>query len=190
MGWQIMRAGALTNCANIPGIVTAGLTFRGDVAASGCPAPAWQLSLHLRGAGQIDLQAVGQDALHLFTASAADTADWSAGAYWYVVRATDADDVIELDSGTLEILPDLVSAGPDFDGRSEDEKALAAIDAVLAKRATMDQERYRINNRELWRIPVPDLLKLRATVAARVRHASAKKRGRGGFGRAIHVRFS
>jgi hypothetical protein len=38
---------------------------------------------------------------------------------------------------------------------------LEAINALLEGRATKDQQSYRIGDRELTRIPVPELLKLR-----------------------------
>lgn len=109
-----------------------------------------------------------------------------AGDYWYSLRATTGTDLVELGTGTLRVLPDLVAAGDGFDGRSQAQIALAAIDAVLGKRATMDQERYRINNRELYRTPISDLLKLRGFYVAQVKRES----GRSTFGRQIAVRFT
>lgn len=131
------------------------------VVADGCPAPAWQLRLHMRGAGQMDLEAVGDGAAHQFEALGTVTADWTAGTHWWAVRAESDGDLVELARGQIEILPDITAAEAGFDGRSENEKALDAINAVLGKRATIDQERYRINNRELYRMSVKDLLKLR-----------------------------
>lgn len=157
---------------------------------SAYPAPAWTVTLHLRGPSDINLTATGDSASHQFSAAPAVTGSWVPGAYWWAIRATDGTDVVEIERGTLSVLPDLVSVTGAYDGRSENEKALDAIEAVLAKRATLDQERYRINNRELYRTPITDLLKLRTFYAAQVRREKAKAGGRSGWGRAIHVRFS
>lgn len=143
--------------------------------------------MHLRGPKAVNLVA---DSSHTFTADAATTAAWPDGDYWYTLRASDGTDTVELETGTLRVLPDLVAADDGYDGRSQAQIALDAIEAVLAKRATLDQERYRINNRELYRMSVSDLLKLRAFYAEQVRRETACKTGRSRFGRQIAVRFT
>ncbi|PZQ21184.1 MAG: hypothetical protein DI569_12995 [Sphingopyxis macrogoltabida] len=148
------------------------------------------MTLHLRGPASIDVSATHNGEAHSFKQTAAETAEWAPGRYWWSIRAeSDDSDVIEIETGELLVAPDMVAA-PGFDGRTDAEKALAAIDAVLAKRATIDQERYRINNRELYRTPIADLMKLRAHYAATVRRECRKAAGLGGWGRTIPVRFS
>lgn len=148
------------------------------------------MAVHLRGPKSVNLAATPNGTVHQFAATAAETGAWTAGEYWYSVRATRGDDVVELETGTFRVLPDITAAGDGYDGRSQAEIALAAIDAVLAKRATLDQERYRINNRELYRTPIADLLKLRGYYAAQVKRENACKAGRSKFGRQVLVRFS
>lgn len=176
----------MASSAYFPATATAGLSFSASVDAIGYPAPAWVLSLHLRGPKVINLTAAADGSAHLFTANAAATNGWDAGDYWYSLRATDGTDVVELETGTIRVLPDLVDAVAGFDGRTQAQIALDAINAVLAKRATLDQERYRINNRELYRTSVSDLLKLRSFYAAQVK----RERGGSSFGRQVLVRFS
>lgn len=132
--------------------------------------------------------AAGTD--HLFTADAATTGAWTAGEYWYSLRATNGAEVVELEAGNLRVLPDLVAAGDDYDGRTEAQIALDAINAVLGKRASIDQERYRINNRELYRTPIADLIKLRSFYVAQVKRENTCKTGRSAWGRQVIVRFS
>lgn len=67
-------------------------------------------------------------------------------------------------------------------------RVLESIEAVIEKRATIDQERYTINNRELWRTPIPQLLELRDRYRAELRRAMAAKSG-GLFNQAVRVRF-
>ncbi len=55
------------------------------------------------------------------------------------------------------------------DQRGHATTTLAAIDALLEGRATKDQQSYRIGDRELARIPVPELLALRDYYKAEAR---------------------
>lgn len=153
------------------------------------PAPDWELSLHLRGPSVINLVAVADADGHKFTATAADSAGWKPGIYSYVVRATNGADVRQVDATTLEVLPDLASITDPSDLRSHARKALEAIEAVLEKRASRDQERYTIKDRELWRTPIADLLKLRDVYRAEVRREDAAARGKSLWGPAVRVRF-
>lgn len=173
-----------------PAETTAGLNFRASVLLSDYPATDWALTVHLRGPGQIDLEGTPDGTAHLFAADAATTAAWAPGAYWFSMRATKGADVIEVAKGQMDVLPDLASVTGAYDGRTENERALDAINAVLAKRATQDQQKYTINNRELWRTPITDLLKLQAFYKAAVRREKNAAKGISGFGRQIHVRFS
>ena len=145
---------------NIPDKIGAGLTFDRLLTLTAYPAPDWSVVVLLRGKSAIDLQATADGSQHRLHASAATTATWAPGDYWFSVRATRGDEVVEVEQGQLVIMPDMAAAGAGFDGRSHAQKCLEAIEAVLEKRATLDQERYRINNRELYRTPVAELMKL------------------------------
>lgn len=149
----------------------------------------WALSAILRGPVAIDLIATADGSQHLFSATAATTATWSPGLYWYSVRASNGGEVQEVETGQLTVAADLAAAGGSFDGRSFAQRSLEAIEAVLEKRASMDQERYRINNRELYRTPIADLLKLRDRFRAEVRQEQAAARGKNLFGGTVRVRL-
>jgi hypothetical protein len=176
-------------CCIIPEKIGAGLTFSHLVTLTAYPAPGWVLTVALRGPSAIDLTASAEKNPHRISASAATTAAWVPGVYWYTARVTDGTDVIEVERGQLEITPDLASQTADFDGRTHAEKTLAAIEAVIEKRATLDQERYRINNRELYRTPITDLLKLRDLYRAEVRAERAAACGKSLFGATVRVRL-
>lgn len=173
----------------LPKTATAGLTFTALAIVPGYCSLEWTLVAHLRGPQSINLESECAGDEHKFTATAATTANWAPGVYWYSVRATNGAEVIEVGSGEIEILPDLATVGDNYDGRSEAEIGLAAIDAVLGKRATIDQQKYTINNRELWRTPIPELLKLRGLYLARVSRERAQKQGRNALGRLVRVGF-
>lgn len=176
--------------AFLPAEITAGLGFQASVSVADYPAPDWTVRLVMRGPAAIDLTASPSGRDHVFAADAATTAAWLPGAYWYSLRATSGAQVVELSKGQVTVLADLASIQGPFDGRSQNEIALEAITAVLAQKATRDQLRYVINNRELWRMRPADLLQLRAFFAVQVRRERQRARGCKTFGRPVVVRFT
>lgn len=180
-----------TSTQTLPVRITAGLKLQATVTLPNHPAPDWAAWLHIRGPQTVNLQSNATGAEHVFTAPAATTKDWTPGAYWYVIRVQKGAEVDQVETGAFEVLPDLTQAPEGYDGRTQAQIALAAIDAVLQKRATLDQERYRINNRELYRTPIAELITLRGYYARLVaREKSAARGERSRFGRPVTVRFS
>lgn len=172
----------------IPKQIKAGINFTASVTLPQY-AVGWDVLLYLRGPAAIDLQAVQAGNNFTFTASGAVTAAWLPGDYSYSIRATDGFDVVEVGSCRTTVMPDLAAAAAGHDARSIYRIGLDAIEAVLAKRATMDQERYRINNRELYRTSIPDLLKLRAFYAGKVAAECCDGKSRSGRLGSIRVGF-
>lgn len=173
-----------------PSSITAGLTFDRLVTLTAYPAnDGWALRAVLRGPAVINLVATAEGVQHRFHADATTTAGWAPGLYSFSIRAEKAGDVFETDAGTLEILPDLANVAAGHDPRSHARKVLAAIEAILEDRATLDQERYRINNRELYRIPRAELLKMRSQYRAEVRMEEAAQCGKSLFGGVVRVRL-
>lgn len=173
----------------VPQKILAGVTLDELITVPGHPSDVWLVTLHLRGpaAYNVDLEplpASGPDAFTL-SLNAADTASWLGGQFAYFLRAKRAGRVVELESGVLTVTPDLTNSDAVYDPRSHAERTLEAIEAVLEKRATTDQQRYSINNRELWRTPIPELLALRNQYRSEVRRQRAKAAGKSGFGRLI-----
>lgn len=173
----------------LPAKITAGLSFQVGLCDPAHPAPDWEVKAYLRGQANLDLTAAAVGTNHEFSLDAATTAEWEAGTYWYVLRASKGAVVQQIETGVLEVLPDFAGLTAGFDGRSQAQIALEAIDAVIARRATMDQERYRINNRELYRTPIADLMKLRGYYVNLVKREKACQSGDCTFGRRINVRF-
>lgn len=177
------------NVGAIPGEIGAGLTFRAVIEQPHFPAPGWGLSLFLRGKSAIDLTSSPSGADHLFEAPAASTAAWPPGRYSYVIRASDGTDVHPVESGEVVIAPDLAAQAENFDGRDHVRKVLDAIEAVIEKRATIDQQSYTIQNRSLQRTPLSELIKLRDRYRAELAAQRARRKGRG-FGRTVKVRLT
>ncbi|MCX5619912.1 hypothetical protein [Bombella pollinis] len=131
--------------------------------------------LILRGACTADLSADGDG---IVLASAAVTKEWLPGNVAYSLRKTEKNgDISEISSGSMLILPDISSLPAGADTRSQNRRTYDAICAVIENRASRDQQEYKIGNRELKRLPISDLLKLRAVFGSFV----AQENGRAGF---------
>ena len=175
--------------AIIPQSIQAGTTLSITASISAYPAPEWSLTLILRGEKALDIESEPEGTSHLIHKSADATSEWSPGLYWYSLRANNGTDVHEVESGQLSVSVDLASAGDDYDGRAHAERVLEAIESVIEGRANRDQESYRINNRELRRTPIGDLLKLRDHYRLEARRIRNARRGRKTLGRQVLTRF-
>lgn len=174
----------------VPNTIAAGVNFSFAVWKPEYSGAEWSMVLMLRGVSVIDVAAVRDSARHLFASPGSVTAGWAPGEYEYAIRATNGVDVLPVESARTRVLQDIATAVAGHDGRSQDRIALDAIDAVLARRATIDQRSYRINNRELERTPIADLIRLRAYYQARVRREVAAASGvTNPFGRKVRVSF-
>lgn len=173
----------------LPDTISAGLTLDRLLTITAYPAPAWTVNVLLRGASSFDLPCTQEGSQHRIHVDALTTGQWAPGDYWYSIRATNGVDVVEVDQGHIRVMPDLASVEAGYDGRTQAQIALEAIDAVMAKRATRDQERYRINNRELYRTPIADLLKLRSYYAEQVARERRAQCGISPWGRTVRVRL-
>lgn len=173
----------------LPQKIGAGLTFNRLADLAGYPAPDWSLSIQLRGPSVITLEAEPEGRQHRVIVGADVTGTWRPGRYWYSARVTRGFEVIEVASGSIMVEADLAKAGADYDARSHAERCLANIEAVLEKRSTLDQDRYKINNRELYRTPVEQLIKLRDLYRSEVRRERMASSGQSPFGQVVRVRL-
>ncbi|MDA3922751.1 MAG: hypothetical protein PF501_19045 [Salinisphaera sp.] len=174
---------------NIPNTITAGTTLEIPITLTAYPAPTWSLTLMMRGASQIDIRATSKDSQHVLHADPATTAAWLPGRYWYVVRVTDGVNIEQIEEGEATIAPDLATVNIEYDGRGHVRKVLDAIEAVIEGRASKDQERYRIKDRELQRTPVGELLNLRNLYRRELVRQKQAARGSELLGRRVLVRF-
>jgi hypothetical protein len=173
-----------------PANFTAGTTFKRAITLTAYAATAgWSLNAMMRGPGAVDIASTPDGAQHVLTADAATTASWAPGRYTYTVRASCDGFVVDIDVGQIEVLPDPAAQSAGVDVRSHAQIVLDNIEAVIEKRATQDQARYTINNRELWRTPIAELLLLRDRYAAIVAKERRKARGQSLFGQSVRIRF-
>lgn len=147
------------------------------------PASEYTLTYYFRGAGEgFDAAATPDGDAFAVTVAAATTAEMTAGAYYWQAVATKDGEKFFVASGETQAVASLaaVNSATAVDGRSEAKKTLDAIDAMLKGKATLDQQEYTIAGRNLRRIPVADLAKLRETYArivARERRRARVRRG-------------
>lgn len=158
--------------APIPARLTAGDSWAFTLGLTDYPAPPWSVSLVLTPAtGGTPLSipctydaAAGWTGAYGATASALVP---PGGYAWALVAADAAEDArATLGTGAVSVCPDPTAGG---DPRTQAEKHLAAIDAVLADPSWVGAESYTIEGRSLARRSRADLMVLRAHYAAQVR---------------------
>ncbi len=157
------------------------------------PAPEWELKAFLRGVGNIDLEAEPDEPNHVFVVGADETAGYAVGVYTYTLRAFKDNEVAEIDSGFVKVLPDIAALQDPFDPREEARITLDMINLAIQKKLTKDQQRYVIEThngrREIWRMEISDLIKLKSQYEAKVARLDAAQKGKGVFNTSLKIRF-
>lgn len=175
-----------------PQLIVAGDTVNWTRTLADYPAPTWVLTYTLiNGTDKETVTAVASGTDHQVAVSASTTAGWSAGIYSWTASVVNGSERFTVDSGTIEVKPDLAAA-TNYDTRSHIKKTLDAIEAVIEQRASKDQESYTINGRSLSRTPLEDLLKMRDQYRTEYqREVDAEKIANGlGTGRRVLTRFT
>lgn len=172
-----------------PDVVYAGTTIQWTKALADFPAGTWTLTYYLiDGAGnRWPVQASASGTTHAVTVTAASSAKWVAGRYSWTAYAVSGSTTYRVGAGVMEVKADLQTAVSSTLA-THARRALAAIEAVLENRASLDQEEFTIAGRSLKRTPWADLIKARdkykAEVAAEER-AERMAAGLGGGGRLL-----
>jgi hypothetical protein len=166
--------------------------WRREDLASDYPASAWTLTYYLtRAASKVTIVATADGDNFVVTVAKATTAAIAAGSYFWAAFASSATERAKIDSGTIEVLPDLAASAA-LDRRTHGQKVLDAIEAVIEGRATVDQVGYTIGGRRLDKTPIADLLMLRGHYKDEVAGEQIAERIANGLGnpRRILARFS
>lgn len=175
---------------DFPAELRAGTTLEVRNLLTAYPADAgWTLAVALRGPASINLTGVADGQAHVLSASAATTAGWLPGPYAWAATLSKAGEVIDAGGDHLRVIASVAGLTAPHDARSHAERVLEAIEAVIEKRATKDQQSYRIGNRALERMSLGELLKLRSTYRAEVARERRARNGVGLFGQNVRVRF-
>lgn len=119
-------------------------------------------------------------------AVAIGTADWTVGIYAWQAWATDAGGtVVVIARGSFELC-DVLGVG---DVRTSARKMVEMIEAMMAGNAAEGVRRYKINNRELERYSIEELLKLLSYWKSQVKKEERAAAGMSVIGARIAVRF-
>lgn len=144
-----------------PTEITAGDYIQWLIPGGDYPAPDWDLSYTLiNDSNKYDVTAADSGGDHLVTIDNATSGAFVAGVYKYQRYVSNGSQRITTGSGEITINPDYSSAAT-LDTRTQTKRILDAINAVIEKRASVDQESYQIAGRALRRTPMADLIKLR-----------------------------
>lgn len=180
--------------------IEAGTTYKYTDNRSDYPAAVWDIWIALRGNAvtPIDIKS-GVAGVTIdkskgyfdITVSSTTTAGWAAGTYKYVIYMSKTGENHQVETGTVEVKPNFAALTLTDDTRSHVKRVLDAIEAVIEKRATLDQMSYSLAGRSLSRTPIEDLIKFRDIYRAEyARELRAEKIAQGlGTNRKIKVRF-
>ena len=137
----------------------AGDSVTWKISLTNFPADTWSLSYTLVNNEEtisIGSTADGDD--HLIEVSAADTANYEFGRYNYIARVTDGVNVHTVAKGAIKIERNLDNGI--YDSRSQNERTLDAINAMIEGKASKDQQSITIEGRSLQRYTFGDLIEV------------------------------
>jgi hypothetical protein len=176
----------LIQYSDVPTVFTAGETVKFTRTFDLYEAPDWAYTIYFNGPTAIFNQ-VGEDGADGFDVvlTPAKLAV-PPGIYRYIERVTNATtgEVYTVGNGTVQILVDLSTAPPGA-CLTFWEQTLAAIEAVLSGRITADIEHYQIGGRVIVKIPVKELMQIRAVAKANIWKAANP----GAVGEPVYIDF-
>jgi len=154
--------------------------------------PGWTLSVAIAGASSLNLTGIPETGGWRLAITTSESAALEPGVYYWQSHATDGTERITVGGGTFTVKPNLAEQSAPFDGRSQAEKDLAAVQAAI--RAIVSGgavAEYMIGNRSLRKIPLADLMALESKMkqdVARERRAAKLANGLPDPG-SLYVRF-
>jgi hypothetical protein len=156
------------------------------------PASEWTLAYAIRGAVSLNITAAAHGNEYDVAISATQSNTLTAGTYWWQAVVTKGAERITVDNGQFIVTPSLQDANAGYDGRSHVKKVLDALEAIIEKRATLDQQSYAIAGRSLSRMTIEEIFifrdKYKKLYAAELKELDAAK----GLGRGnkVQIRFN
>lgn len=168
-----------------PDQLTAGETLK----ASACATDAVSVVGYVVGAAKHTL--LFEESGNTWT-SDTDTTGWLAGPYRYEIWVTREDGTRQiLQRGSLTVLASLEEAegGEDFDTTTRAQRMVAKIEAMLEGNASAGVRRYRINNRELERYTLAELMELLGYWKRQLAMETRKNKGQSVLGPRISFRI-
>lgn len=153
----------------MPSSLTAGTTVTYTRSHADYPANGgWTLTLYVAGVGLLaPITGTPLGTGFVVTLSATATAELPSGTYQWEERVTDGSAVYVAASGTVSVHRNIALAG-DKDMQSHAERTLAIIEAALEGRLPDGMESYTIAGRAVTKIPLTELVELRARYRSEV----------------------
>lgn len=127
----------------------------------------WALKIYIKGSTNNAVFTADTD--WVFALTAINTATLFAGFAQYALVATKALEVVTIDTGRIEILPNLVSATGTFEHRSQDRIDLELVAAAIRALTTNAVQEYSIAGRTLKKADLPDLMARESQLRIRVK---------------------
>lgn len=188
---------------NIPAQIRAGDTVKWrdgaarDTLGNPIESSSWTLTYYLRtntASEGATVVGVAFGAGWEVTIAAATSAGFDAGQWYWQAVATSGSDTVTIGAGQLTVLPALDYTGTPgaFDGRSQLEKDLAAVQAAIRSIVSGGAvAEYTIGSRRLKKMEMADLIQLEGKLKAEVKREQAATMVANGLGSPhnLYVRF-
>lgn len=155
------------------------------------PATSWALKYYFRGPCQATVTATADGANFAITVTAATTAAWNEGIYWWAAQVSKGSEAYTVTTGQLYVKKNFAAADVDFDGRSHVKKTLDNLEATIERLSAEDLTQYSIAQRQAVRHRLLELGQMRDSYAAQYAAEIAKAKSDQGLspGRKILARF-
>lgn len=177
----------------IPAYFVAGDTVSWLVAPQGERTSAtWNLSFALRGTQVLTVVGVAEGNGWRVTLGAAQTAALPAGEYSWQQSITSGDDRFTVAQGRVTVQANIAAQSVGYDGRTQVEKDLAAVQAEIRARVSGGASlNYTIGSRSLAKEPISALMALESKLKGDVAKERMAQRLANGIGspRSVFVRF-
>ena len=147
----------------VPSSFIAGDTVTWEKSLSDYPASdGWVMTyIFVKDTKQINVTGIASGDDHELTVTAADSANFLPGTYFYQGSVSKGGERYTVDSGHSEVFANFANQTSGYDARDHVRKVLDAIEATLESRATSSQLSRKVGDRELRYIPIADLLVIR-----------------------------
>ncbi|MCW1921308.1 hypothetical protein OKA05_02015 [Luteolibacter arcticus] len=172
----------------IPDQLRAGDTWKWRTSSADySAADGWVLTTAFRGTESLDVEGVADGGGWISTGAAADTADLPAGRYSWISRASKDGETYTVGSGVVEVLPDLTASEEPYDGRTDAEKQLAAVETCLTTLLSKQHSSSSFGDQSYTLQDIEKLKRIRDQLRSQV--AAEKRASNGGKGRRILIEF-
>jgi len=166
---------------NVPSNFIRGITLKWTESLAEYPASIWDLEfVFINAGGKVEVTATADGDDYDVHVTSAASATFSPGRYDWQAFVSDGSDRYSVGCGSSEVIEDFASATT-HDGRSVLRQTVDAINAYLLGNATVEQQKRRWGDREIWTHSRIELItlreKLQRELAAEERRTSPTRKG-------------